>query len=130
LAEIGQSLKQLQSDFGQTINFIPQRGAFARGILATAYLDFEGSEEEALNLYKTYYAEHPFTHITQGEVHLKQVVNTNKCIIGIEKHGNKLMITSVIDNLLKGASGQAVQNMNLMLGLEEGLGLRLKAVAY
>ncbi len=130
LAEIGQSLRQLQAGLESSIHFIPQRGAFARGILATAYLEFDGSVEEALELYKNYYIQHPFTHVSETEIHLKQVVNTNKCILGIEKHGNQLMITSVIDNLLKGASGQAIQNMNLMLGLEENLGLQLKASVY
>lgn len=130
LGEIGQSITQLQPDFNRSINLIPQRGAFTRGILATVYLDFEGSEQEAQELYKSYYADHVFTHVADGEIHLKQVVNTNKCIIGVEKHGHKLMITSIIDNLLKGASGQAVQNMNLMLGLPEDSGLRLKGSAY
>jgi len=130
LKEIGQSLKQLMPSFATDINFIPYRGAFPRGILATLYTETNLSIEEAYKLYSDYYAGHPFTHVTTSNPDLKQVVNTNKCIIYLEKHGNKLMIISMIDNLTKGASGQAVQNMNLIFGLEETAGLRLKSVGF
>ncbi|MEY5049217.1 MAG: hypothetical protein RLZZ175_2576 [Bacteroidota bacterium] len=130
LKEIGQSLKQLMPSFATDINFIPYRGAFARGILATLYTETNLSLEEAYKLYNDYYANHPFTHVTTSNPDLKQVVNTNKCIIYLEKHGNKLMIISMIDNLTKGASGQAVQNMNLIFGLEETAGLKLKSVGF
>ena len=112
---------------GVSINFIPYRGDFARGIMASTYLDSDLTLEEAEKLFTDFYAEHPFTHISKQNIDLKQVVNTNKCLIHIEKHGDKLLILSIIDNLLKGASGQAVQNMNLMFGLDEMAGLRLKA---
>jgi len=127
LNEISESLIQLQANFSKEINFIPYRGDFARGIMASTYIESDLSLEEAEKLYTDFYAEHPFTHISKKNIDLKQVVNTNKCLIHIEKHGNKLLILSIIDNLLKGASGQAVQNMNLMFGLEETTGLKLKA---
>ena len=127
LGEINQTVNQLQSDFNLEINFMPNRGNFSRGIFATVYTKFEGTIEEAKELYKNYYKDAAFTFVSDTDVHMKQVVNTNKCIIGIEKHGNKLLITSTIDNLLKGASGAAIQNMNLMYGFEETLGLNLKA---
>jgi N-acetyl-gamma-glutamyl-phosphate reductase len=130
LREIGQSLKQLQPGFSQPINFIPYRGDYTRGIIASIYLDSTLSEEEALDLYTQYYDGHPFTHVTNRDIDLKQVVNTNKCFIQVKKHKNKLFIISIIDNLLKGASGQAVQNMNLIFGLEETAGLKLKANAF
>jgi len=130
LGEIGQSLNQLQPDFGQTLNFIPYRGDYTRGIIASIYLDSDLSGEEAFKLYTDYYAGHPFTHVTTRNIDLKQVVNTNKCFIQIAKHGSKLLITSIIDNLTKGASGQAVQNMNIMFGLDESAGLRLKATGF
>lgn len=130
LNEIGESLIKLQPDFKYAINFIPQRGNFTRGILAAIYLECDLSREEAAALYKKYYRDHPFTHVSDRNIDLKQVVNTNKCLIHLEKHDDKLFIVSIIDNLLKGASGQAVQNMNLMFGLEETMGLRLKAVAF
>ncbi len=127
LGEINQTVNQLQSDFNLEINFMPNRGNFSRGIFATTYTKFEGSVDEAKEIYKDYYKDAAFTFVSDTDVHMKQVVNTNKCIIGIEKHGNKLLITSTIDNLLKGASGAAIQNMNLMYGFEETLGLNLKA---
>jgi N-acetyl-gamma-glutamyl-phosphate reductase len=130
LNEIGESLIQLQANFDKAINFIPYRGDFARGIMATSYIDCDLSLEEAEKLYQDFYAEHPFTHISKKNIDLKQVVNTNKCLIHLEKHGNKLMILTIIDNLLKGASGQAVQNMNLMFGLAETSGLKLKAIGF
>ncbi len=130
LNEIGQSVRQLQPEFGHAINFIPYRGDYTRGIIASIYMDCNLSEAEALKVYQGYYAGHPFTHVTNHDIDLKQVVNTNKCIIQVKKHGNKLLVISAIDNLLKGASGQAVQNMNLMFGLDEKAGLRLKATAF
>jgi N-acetyl-gamma-glutamyl-phosphate reductase len=130
LNEIGESLIQLQKDFDQSINFIPQRGDFTRGILAAIYTESDLTLEEAEKLYEDFYASHPFTHLSKKNIDLKQVVNTNKGLIHLEKHGNKLFIISMIDNLLKGASGQAVQNMNLMFGLDETAGLKLKAVAF
>jgi len=130
LNEIGESLLQLDPAFDTVLNFIPQRGDFTRGILAAAYVESDLSAEEAEKLYNDFYAEHPFTHVSKKEINLKQVVNTNKAFVHVEKHGNKLLIISIIDNLLKGASGQAVQNMNLMFGLDEQQGLRLKATAF
>jgi N-acetyl-gamma-glutamyl-phosphate reductase len=130
LGEIGQSLNQLQPDFGQTLNFVPYRGDYTRGIIASIYLDTELSDNEAFKLYEDYYAGHPFTHVTKRNIDLKQIVNTNKCFIQIQKHGKKLLITSVIDNLTKGASGQAVQNMNLLFDFDETTGLKLKATGF
>ncbi|MES2873340.1 MAG: N-acetyl-gamma-glutamyl-phosphate reductase [Bacteroidota bacterium] len=130
LNEIGETLTALQSGFDQTISFIPQRGDFTRGILAAIYLESSLSLEEATKIYEDFYASHPFTHVSKKNIDLKQVVNTNKALVHLEKHGNKLFIVSIIDNLLKGASGHAVQNMNLMFGLPETCGLRLKGVAF
>ena len=130
LHEIGQSLVQLDGGFDAVLNFIPQRGDFTRGILAAIYLDSDLTAEEANEIYEAYYASHPFTHVSKNNIDLKQVVNTSKGFVHVEKHGNKLLIISIIDNLLKGASGQAVQNMNLMFGLDERQGLRLKASAF
>ena len=127
LTEIGMTLG---SFYGKkpTVNFIPYRGNFTRGIIANVYTKFEGTIEEAKTLYQNYYAEHPFTYISELPVDVKQVVNTNKCLISLEVHEGNLLITSVIDNLTKGAVGQAVQNMNLMFGLDEKMGLGLKSV--
>lgn len=130
LAEIGQSLNQLQPNFKSELNFIPYKGGFTRGIFASMYTACEVSIEEIEHQYEHYYKEHPFVHISKSPVDLKQVVNTNKCVLHLEKHGDQLLITSCIDNLLKGASGQAVQNMNLMFGLEETAGLKLKSITY
>ena len=127
LGEINQTVQQLQTSFNSEINFVPNRGNFSRGIFSTTYTKYEGSIEAAIKMYKAYYKDAAFTFVSDEEIHLKQVVNTNKCLLHLAKHGNKLLITSVIDNLLKGASGQAVQNMNLMYGFEETLGLHLKA---
>ncbi|CAM4018248.1 N-acetyl-gamma-glutamyl-phosphate reductase [Gillisia limnaea] len=127
LNEIGQSVKMLQTAHDHEINFIPNRGNFSRGIHATAYTKFSGSLENAIEIYKRTYNEAAFTFVVEEEIHLKQVVNTNKCLLKLQKFGDKLLITSVIDNLLKGASGQAVQNMNLMFEFEESTGLKLKA---
>ena len=130
LGEIRQSLHALQPAWHAALNFIPMRGAFTRGILAAVYLNSDLSLEQAHELYASYYALHPFTHVTRRNPDVKQVVNTNNCVLYLEKHGDKLLIISVLDNLLKGASGQAVQNMNIMLGVEEKAGLQLKAVAF
>lgn len=130
LTEIKMSLGKLQTGFGQAINFIPYRGDFTRGIMANVYTPFAGTLEEAQKLYQEYYAGHPFTHLSERAIDLKQVVNTNKCLVHLEVHDGQLLITSIIDNLTKGASGQAVQNMNLLFGLPEDLGLRLKAAAF
>lgn len=130
LNEIGESLVHLDPAFNAEMNFIPQRGDFTRGILAAVYTESDLTAEDAEKLYQEYYADHAFTHVSAKNIDLKQVVNTNKALIHVEKHGNKLFIVSIIDNLLKGASGQAVQNMNLMFGLEENTGLRLKASAF
>lgn len=127
LGEINESLFGLQKDAQSEVILVPNRGNFSRGIFTTAYTDFDGSLEEATDLYKTYYKDAAFTIVSDEEIHLKQVVNTNKCLLHLYKHYNKLLITSIVDNLLKGASGQAIQNMNLMLGFEETEGLLLKA---
>lgn len=128
--EIVQSLQLLQPSFEGAIDFIPYRGDFPRGIFATEVITCDAPEEEIADLYRDFYSDAPFTHYVDRAVDLKQVVNTNKCLIHAERHGNKLLVTSVIDNLLKGASGQAVQNMNLMFELEEDAGLRLKPLAF
>lgn len=112
------------------LNFIPYRGNFTRGIMANVYTKYAGSIEDAYALYHKYYENHPFTHISDKAVDLKQVINTNKCLISLIKEGDHLLITSIIDNLTKGASGQAVQNMNLMFGLDETTGLKLKSVGF
>lgn len=127
LHEIGESLASLQGNQNAEVNFVPWRGDFTRGIFVTSVVTSELSVEEVYALYNAYYETHPFTYVSKNNIDLKQVVNTNKCLIHIEKQGNKIAIHSVIDNLLKGAVGQAVQNMNLIFGLEEGIGLQLKA---
>jgi N-acetyl-gamma-glutamyl-phosphate reductase len=125
--EIGESLANLQGNQNAELNFVPWRGDFARGIFITSVVTCDLSLEAVYDLYNAYYDSHPFTHVSKNNIDLKQVVNTNKCLIHIEKQGNKIAIHSVIDNLLKGAVGQAVQNMNLLMGLEEEAGLQLKA---
>ena len=130
LGEIKQSLKQLQPTFDKAIHFLPVRGDFPRGIYASAYLTSDLTIEEATALYQDYYKNDPFVHISNKNPNLKQVVNTNKAILHIEKHDDQLLIISMIDNLIKGASGSAVQNMNLMFELEETTGLKLKAAAF
>ena len=130
IPEIMQSVKQLQPDFDGSIDFIPYRGDFPRGIFATLVVKCDLDIETLYRLYESYYERDSFTHIVNRPLDLKQVVNTNKCLIHLEKHGNKLLITSVIDNLLKGASGQAVHNMNLLFGLAETVGLQLKPSAF
>ena len=130
IPEIIQSIKQLQPDFDGEIDFIPYRGDFARGIFATLVVKCDLDIETIYRLYESYYERDSFTHIVSKPIDLKQVINTNKCLIHLEKHGNKLLITSIIDNLLKGASGQAVHNMNLLFGLAETVGLQLKPSAF
>lgn len=130
LGEIGQSLRQLQPGFDKSLNFLPVRGNFTRGIFASAYTHCEATESQVKELYRTFYAAAPFTKITDENPSLKQVVNTNKCLLFLEKHEDKILIISIIDNLLKGASGQAVQNMNLMCGLPETNGIKLKGTAF
>lgn len=130
LAEINQSLVQLQNSFNSQINFIPVRGNFSRGIFATTYLDCKIELSEIRRIYEEYYSDHSFTFIVDKNPDLKQVVNTNKCLIYLQKYEDKLLIVSMIDNLLKGASGQALHNMNLLFGLEETVGLHLKPSAF
>ena len=130
LPEIMQSIRQLQPDYNGEIDFIPYRGGFARGIFTTIVVKCDLDIETLYKLYESYYDRDSFTHIVNTPIDLKQVVNTNKCLIHLEKHGNKLLITSIIDNLLKGASGQAVHNMNLLFGLAETIGLQLKPSAF
>ncbi len=127
LGEIGESLKQLQPAGDIHVNFVPWRGDFTRGIFVSSQVRCDESLIELNKIYEDFYAGHLFTHITKEPLFLKQVVNTNKCIIQLEKVGSMLVVHSVTDNLLKGASGQAVQNMNLMFGLDETAGLNLKA---
>ena len=127
LGEIGESLKQLQPGNEIKVNFVPWRGDFTRGIFISSQVHTEKTIDELYDLYKEFYTSHPFTNVTKEQVFLKQVVNTNKCIIQLEKVGSIVVVHSVADNLLKGASGQAVQNMNLMFGLQETAGLNLKA---
>lgn len=130
LKEINQTLRQLQPEFDGEVNFIPWRGDFARGIYVSSCVSVDASLDEIRKLYHDFYKDHPFTLVSDGVIDLKQVVNSNKCIIGLEKENGKLVIHSAIDNLLKGASGQAVQNMNLMCGLDEAAGLKLKSIAF
>ena len=125
LAEIKQTLGTQQA-----IHFIPYRGNFSRGIMANVYTTYSGTQEQAEKLYEDFYANSPFVFLSPQAVDVKQVVNTNKCFLHLQVHEGQILISSVIDNLIKGASGQAVQNMNLMLGWEEDLGLKLKAVGF
>jgi N-acetyl-gamma-glutamyl-phosphate reductase len=127
LGEIGESLLQLQPASDIAVNFVPWRGDFTRGIFISSQLKCEKSLDELNKLYEDFYADAAFTHVIKEAVFLKQVVNTNKCLIQLEKVGDMLVVHSAADNLLKGASGQAVQNMNLLFGLDETTGLRLKA---
>lgn len=130
LSEIGQSLSNLQQGFEGTLNFIPFRGGFTRGIFASIHMRSKLNETEARKIFGEFYSDAPFTHLTETEIDLKQVVNTNKCLVNVTKHGEYLHIQTAIDNLLKGASGQAVQNMNIMFGKKETEGLNLKPIAY
>lgn len=128
--EICQSLKQVQGELDAEIDFIPYRGDFARGIFATQVVKTDMPIEQIVEAYKAFYKDAPFTHYVDNAIDMKQVVNTNKALVHCDKFGNKLLITSTIDNLLKGAVGQAVQNMNIMFGVEETMGLRLKGSAF
>jgi N-acetyl-gamma-glutamyl-phosphate reductase len=130
LKEITASVHQLQPDFGYAINFLPVRGNFTRGIYASVYTQTDLSETELRDVYMDYYATAAFTVTTDKNPNLKQVVGTNKALVHVSKHGDKALIITMIDNLLKGASGQAVENMNLMFGLDQTAGLRLKATAF
>lgn len=130
LDEIRQTLKNLQNSFNSEVLFVPMRGCFSRGIMAVTYIDCSLAIEEVKHLYEEYYSDHSFTFVSDAPVDLKDVVNTNKCLIHLEKIDGKLLITTVIDNLLKGASGTAVHNMNLLFGLSEKVGLQLKASAF
>ncbi len=130
LREINRSLVQLQPTFGKKINFIPWRGDFARGIFVSSCVTVDQSLDEVKQIYNDFYAGQAFTIVSGDTIDLKQVVNTNKCLIGLEQEGDKLVVHSAIDNLLKGASGQAVHNMNLMCGLEETAGLKLKSIVF
>lgn len=127
LGEIGETLLDLQPGFDKPVRFIPYRGNFTRGIFASIYTTCELLIPEVQKLYTDYYREAPFTLLSKKEIHLKQVVNTNKCLLHVTKHDDQVLITSALDNLLKGASGQAIQNMNLLFGLEETAGLKSKA---
>ncbi len=130
LGEINQSVNQLQSTFNNEIIFVPNRGNFTRGIFATLYTTCDESLENLVAKYQLFYKDHPFVTVTTTDINMKQVVQTNKCIISLLKKGKRILITSVIDNLTKGASGQAIQNMNLMFGLEETTGLHLKPSGF
>lgn len=130
LAEIKRTIVSLQPGFNADVNFIPVRGDFPRGIFAMVYTDTDLSEDELRAMYRNFYADAEFTHVSDRNFDLKQVVNTNKALVHVEKHGDKMLVISAIDNLLKGASGQAVQNMNLMCGFDESDGLKLKPSAF
>ena len=130
LGEINETLKTMAPHYSGDMNFVPVRGDFARGILASVYFDCDLPEETAVAMYKDYYKDEPFVHVIDSNPDVKMVVNTNKCVLNVRKHGRKLHVISVIDNLVKGASGQAVQNMNLVFGLPEDTGLHLKATRF
>ncbi len=130
LAEIQETILRLQPDFSSAVRFLPVRGNFTRGIFATLYTHCVLEQDEAQAMYTAFYADHPFTVVLNSRPDLKPVVNTNKCLLHVEKHDDQLLVTGVIDNLLKGAAGQAVQNMNLMFGLDEKTGLDLKATGH
>lgn len=130
LREINLHLRTHQPSFNGPVNFVPWRGDFTRGIFVSSIIECDLSLDEVKKIYRDYYADHAFTHVSESAVNLKQVVNNNKCLIGLEKQDNKLVVHSALDNLLKGAAGQAVQNMNLMFGLDEREGLRLKSTVF
>lgn len=130
LGEINQSVNQLQADYSDELIFVPNRGDFTRGIFATLYTTSEENLEDLVAKYQEFYKNEPFVTVTTTNINMKQVVQTNKCIISLLKKGNRVLITSIIDNLTKGASGQAIQNMNLMFGLEETTGLHLKPSGF
>ncbi len=130
LKEITQSFKQLDPGFVQEMLFVPYRGNFSRGIWITAYFPFEGTEEEAYSIYEDFYRSSAFTLVSRRDIDLKQVVNTNKCVLHLKKEAGQLVVYGVLDNLLKGASGQAVENFNLAFGLDDKEGLRLKSIVF
>ena len=130
IAEIRQSLTQEQGYLDASIDFIPYRGNFARGIFCTAVIKTDAPASDVIAAYKEYYRNAAFTHYSDKSIDLKQVVNTNKALVHVDGFEGKILVTSCIDNLLKGAVGQAVQNMNLMFGLDETTGLKLKASAF
>ncbi|MFZ6011640.1 MAG: N-acetyl-gamma-glutamyl-phosphate reductase [Bacteroidota bacterium] len=130
LKEINRSLKQLQPAFSGLINFVPWRGDFTRGIFVSSTITTDYSLERLKKLYVDFYSDAVFTFVSNETIDLKQAINTNKCVIGLEKEGDKLVVHSAIDNLLKGAAGQAVQNMNLMFGIGEAVGLKLKSIVF
>ncbi len=130
LREINLHLRTHQPSFNGPVNFVPWRGDFTRGIFVSSIIECDLSLDEVKKIYRDYYADHAFTHVSESAVNLKQVVNNNKCLIGLEKQDDKLVVHSALDNLLKGAAGQAVQNMNLMFGLDEREGLRLKSTVF
>ena len=130
IAEIRQSLTQIQGCLDASIDFIPYRGNFARGIFCTAVVKTTANAEDVIAAYKDFYRDAAFTHYSDKAIDLKQVVNTNKALVHVDCFEGKILVTSAIDNLLKGAVGQAVQNMNLLFGLEETAGLKLKASAF
>ena len=129
LGEIGETLNTVQQQEAELF-FLPHRGDFSRGIFVTAYTQYNDSLDSAYSLYDEFYLHAPFTQVSKKEVHLKLVVNSNQCFIHLHKHNNQLLITAVIDNLIKGASGQAIQNLNLIMGWEETLGLQLKSSIF
>ena len=130
LGEINETLSKLAPDYNGELNFVPVRGNYSRGIMASVYFDCNLNEEEAVELYKAYYKDEPFVNIVDFNPDLKMVVNTNKCVLYVKKYGKKLHVISMIDNLVKGASGQAVENMNLIFGLPENTGLNLKPSGF
>ena len=130
VAEIHQSLHEQQHDEQPAVHFVPWRGDFTRGIFVSSTINIDQPLEVIQKMYKDFYLGHPFTIVSDKPISMKQVVNTNKCVIFIEKEGNKIVVHSAIDNLLKGASGQAVQNMNILFGLDQTTGLNLKAAAF
>ncbi|MDH4058681.1 MAG: N-acetyl-gamma-glutamyl-phosphate reductase, partial [Cyclobacteriaceae bacterium] len=130
LREINNTIKHLQPGFGDSIYFVPWRGDFTRGIFVSSVIKIEADLTELKKLYQDFYSGAAFTLVSDSMIDLKQVINTNKCLIYLEKEGDRLVVHSAIDNLLKGASGQAIQNMNLMFGLDEKSGLRLKSTVY
>lgn len=130
LAEIKETLHKLGPSFPGEVNFVPVRGDFARGIMVSAYFDCDLTEEEAVQIYKKYYADEPFVNVSDFNPDMKMVVGTNKAVLHVRKYGNKLHVISMIDNLVKGASGQAVENMNLIFGLPETEGLHLRALRF
>ncbi len=130
IPEVLRTVHEFQPDFDKKFHFVPIRGNFTRGILASVYTRFDGTQKEAEQIYAEYYADHPFVHLVEEQPDLKYVVNTNKCVLHIEVHDGIISIISVIDNLLKGAVGQAVQNMNLVFGLEETEGLYTKGSGF